>query len=133
MSKLLLKKFSAADETRTIPHGRIELVNAPGGVIGRVIFEPGWRWSKDVKPMAGTKSCEMAHSVYVLSGRSHVRMDDGEELEFGPGDYVFIPPGHDGWTVGDEPCVMLDMIGMAEYAKAARGATQPQQTGSHMP
>ncbi len=131
MSKLLVKKFSAADETRTIPHGRVELVNAPGGTIGRVIFEPGWKWSKDVKPIAGTKSCEMAHSVYVLSGRSHVRMDDGDEMEIGPGDYAYIPPGHDGWTVGNEACVMLDMIGMAEYAKAALGATR--QAGTHSP
>ncbi len=119
MPKLTMKKFSSADETRTFPHGRVELLNTTHGTIGRAIFEPGWRWSKDVRPIAGTRSCEMAHSIYVLSGRTRVRMDDGEELEFGPGDYAFIPPGHDGWTVGSEPCVALDMTGLAEYAKQA--------------
>lgn len=118
--KLHVKKFSAADETRTFPHGRVELIDVPGGTIGRVIFEPGWSWSNDVKPIANTKSCEMAHSIYVLSGRTRVRMDDGEELDLGPGDYAYIPPGHDGWTLGDEACVCLDLVGMAEYAKASR-------------
>jgi mannose-6-phosphate isomerase-like protein (cupin superfamily) len=121
MPRLVLKQFSSADETRTFPHGRVELLNASGGTIGRAIFEPGWRWSRDEKPIAGTQSCQMAHTLYVLSGRTHVRMDDGEEAELGPGDYAFIPPGHDGWTVGDEPCVALDMTGMSEYAKAAQG------------
>ncbi len=127
MSKLLVKKFSSADEVRTFPHGRIELLTVSGGTIGRAIFEPGWRWSNDVKPIAGTRSCEMAHSVYVLSGKTRVRMDDGEERDLGPGDYAFIPPGHDGWTVGNEPCVVLDLIGMAEYAKASPEArTAPE-------
>ncbi len=130
MSKVLVKRFSSADETRTFPHGRVELVHSTGGAIGRVIFEPGWRWSTDVKPIAGTRSCEMAHSVYVLSGRTHVRMDDGEEQELGPGDYAFIPPGHDGWTVGNEPCVMLDMIGMAEYAKASQDSAHASPAAS---
>ncbi len=123
MTKLQVKKFASADETRTFPHGRVELLNVPGGTLGRVIFEPGWRWSKDVKPIAGTKSCQIAHAVYVLSGRTHVRMDDGEERELGPGEYAFIPPGHDGWTVGDEPCVALDLLGMADYAKASASTT----------
>jgi mannose-6-phosphate isomerase-like protein (cupin superfamily) len=120
--KLQVKSFSAADETRTFPHGHVELLNVPDGIIGRAVFEPGWRWSNDVKPIANTASCQVAHSIYVLSGRTHVRMDDGEELELGPGDYAYIPPGHDGWTVGDEACVALDMVGMAQYAKASPGA-----------
>jgi mannose-6-phosphate isomerase-like protein (cupin superfamily) len=126
-TRLQTKRFSAADETRTFPHGRVELLNVPGGVIGRAVFEAGWSWSKDVKPIAKTESCEMAHSLYVLSGRTHVRMDDGEELDLGPGDYAFIPPGHDGWTVGDETCVCLDMAGMAEYAKPSADARTPAE------
>jgi hypothetical protein len=121
MATLNVKQFSSADETRTIPHGRIELLKVPGGPLGRAIFEPGWKWSNDVKPIVGTRSCEVTHSVYVLSGRMRVRMDDGEERELGPGDYAFIPPGHDAWTVGDAPCVSLDMMGMADYAKASAG------------
>lgn len=126
--KLHTKKFASPDETRTFPHGRVELLETPGGIIGRAIFEPGWRWSTDVKPIANTESCQVAHSIYVLSGRTHVRMSDGQELELGPGDYAFIPPGHDGWTVGDEACVALDLAGMAEYAKASPEARP--ETGS---
>jgi uncharacterized cupin superfamily protein len=70
-----------------------------------------------VKPKAGTDSCQAAHLAYILSGRQKVVMDDGSELEFGPGDVVAIPPGHDGFVVGDEPCVFLDFAGMEHYAE----------------
>jgi mannose-6-phosphate isomerase-like protein (cupin superfamily) len=119
MATFELKKFSSADETRTFPRGRIELLKVPGGPVARAIMEPGWKWSRDVKPLAGTESCEVTHSIYVLSGRMRVRMDDGQEREIGPGDYAFIPPGHDAWVIGNDACVSLDMMGMADYAKAS--------------
>jgi len=56
------------------------------------------------------------HVGYVLSGRQIVRMGDGTQLEIGPGDVVTIPAGHDGWTIGDEPCVVINTAGMATYA-----------------
>ena len=112
------KRFESADEVRPFAAlGRVEIVNIGGGVVGKATFEPGWRWSEHVKPIAGTDSCQAAHLGYVLSGRQAVRMDDGTELEYGPGDVVSIPPGHDAWVVGGEPCVVLDFAGMAEYAK----------------
>ena len=98
--------------------GQVEIVNLGDGVVGKATFEPGWRWSEHVKSIAGTDSCQAAHLGYVLSGRQKVIMDDGSELEFGPGDVVAIPPGHDGEVVGDEPCVVLDFAGAANYAKA---------------
>jgi EutQ-like cupin domain len=122
MAKMLLKKFSSADETRPFPHGRVDILKIGDGTVGRAVFEPGWKWSRDVQPIAGTKSCEASHSAYVLSGRMHVVMDDGEEGDFGPGDYLVIPPGHDAWTVGNETCVVLDFSGMEHYAQAGREA-----------
>ena len=83
----------------------------------RAIFEPGWKWSESVKPIAGTDSCQVAHMGYQISGRMKVRMDDGSEQEFGPGDAGVIPPGHDAWVVGDEPVVFIDFQGAALYAK----------------
>lgn len=113
------KDFGQADETRQFQgdKGRVELVNIGGGVVGKATFEPGWKWSEHVKPIAGTDSCQAAHLAYVVSGRQVVKMDDGTETEVGPGDLVHIPAGHDGWVVGDEPCVLIDFAGMANYAK----------------
>ena len=54
---------------------------------------------------------------YFVSGRMKVIMDDGEAMEFGPGDFAVMPPGHDAWTVGSEPCVVIDWQGFADYAK----------------
>jgi mannose-6-phosphate isomerase-like protein (cupin superfamily) len=88
-----------------------------GGPIGRATFQPGWQWSKHVKPIAKTDSCEAAHMGYFISGRMKIVMDDGEEMEFGPGDFMVAPPGHDAWIVGDEPCVVIDWQGFADYAK----------------
>ncbi|MGO9962591.1 MAG: cupin domain-containing protein [Acidimicrobiales bacterium] len=113
------KNFDTPEETRPFEDstGHVELVSLEGGVVGRATFMPGWRWSKHVKPIAKTDSCQAAHVGYVLSGRQALLMDDGTELEIGPGDVFSIPPGHDGWTIGDEPCIVLDFAGMADYAK----------------
>jgi quercetin dioxygenase-like cupin family protein len=116
-----MKKMSlnAPEEVRPFvgDTGRLELVNLEGGAVGRATFEPGWRWSEHVKPIAGTDSCQAAHLGYYVSGRMRVVMDDGEEEEFGPGDFAIIPPGHDAWIVGDEPCVVIDWQGFADYAR----------------
>jgi len=112
------KDFAKPDEVRTFPHGRIELLHVAGGTIGRLIVEPGWRWSKDVKPIAGTEWCEAPHFQYVVSGRLRARMTNGQEFEVGPGTVSYLPPGHDGWVVGDEPAVIVDWSGATDYAKA---------------
>ncbi len=85
------------EETRSLHKGKIELVDLGGVKVTRVIHEPGWRWSECVKPAIGTDSCQVGHLIHVTSGRIVVRMDDGSEAEFGPGDVGSIPPGHDAW------------------------------------
>ncbi len=118
MAGLERKSFDDADDTRSMSgKGKVEIVNIAGGVVGLATFEPGWKWSEHVKPIAGTDSCQASHVGYVISGRQAIRMDDGTELEIGPGDVVSIPAGHDGWTIGNEPCVVVDFAGMAAYAK----------------
>ena len=116
-----MKKMSlnSPEETRPFEDGKgkLELVNMQEGPVGRATFEPGWKWSEHVKPIAGTDSCQAPHLGYYVSGRMHVVMDDGEETEFGPGDFGIIPPGHDAWIVGDEACVVIDWQGFADYAK----------------
>ena len=103
----------------TMDTAGVELVDLNGHAVGRGTFEPGWRWSENVKPLAGTDSCQVDHIGYVLEGRMALRMDDGTEREFGPGDAFHMPPGHDAWIVGDEPCVVIDWQGFGNYAKPA--------------
>lgn len=119
MSGLMSKSFDTPDETRPFEGGtgQVEVIATPTGTVGRATFRPGWRWSEHVKPIAGTESCQAAHTGYFVSGRMRVVMDDGEETEFGPGDFGAIAPGHDAWIVGDEPCVVIDWQGFADYAK----------------
>ena len=116
----------AASETRNIakPHetrpfranGHMDVVTLGDFTLGRGVFEPGWRWSEDVKPIAGTDSCQVRHTGLCLSGQMTVKFDDGSEVNVGPGDVVLLEPGHDAWVVGDEACIMLD-TGVGAYAK----------------
>jgi len=119
MSALTRKSFEKPDEVRAFDGatGQLELINTDGGAVGRATFLPGWRWSVHVQPIAKTDSCQAAHTGYFVSGRMKVVMDDGEEMEYGPGDFATMGPGHDAWIIGDEPCVVIDWQGMADYAK----------------
>lgn len=110
------KNFAAPDERRTPPNTTMETVRFGDRSVMRVTYHPGWRWSNDLKPVVGTDRCEVNHFLYVLSGRIHVAMADGPEMDIGPGDVATIPAGHDGWVVGDEPCVVVDFGGAARPA-----------------
>jgi hypothetical protein len=117
MAGMQKQNMAQAGEVRTFEKGRLELVTMGGITFGRATLQPGWKWSTCVKPLAKTESCEAPHLQYQVSGRLHVRMDDGSEQEFGPGDVAQLPPGHDAWVVGDEPVVVIDISGMLDYAK----------------
>jgi hypothetical protein len=112
------KSFSSPSETREFPNGRAEILEMGGAEIGRLVLEPGWRWSNDVKPIAGTDSCEAPHFQYHVSGELAIRMDDGTELIARAGDLTSLPSGHDAWVIGDEPVVVVDFFGASNYAKA---------------
>ncbi|GGO88790.1 cupin [Wenjunlia tyrosinilytica] len=112
------KNLDKPDEQRDMPKGHMDVVEVGEVTFGRATFEPGWRWSESVKPIAGTDSCEFSHNGYVEKGHMHIRMDNGEEADLGPGDAFVATPGHDAWVVGDEKCVVYDFAGQsAEYAK----------------
>ena len=116
MSGLVTKSLDSPEEVREFPKGKLELVKLGDVTVGRGTFEPGWKWSDHVKPVAQTDSCEQPHLGYVVSGSMEVVMDDGQTEVAGPGDAVAIAPGHDAWIVGGEPCVILDFTGMTTYA-----------------
>jgi uncharacterized cupin superfamily protein len=113
-----VKRFDSPDETRPFEgKGQAEVVQLAGHTVAKGTFEAGWKWSENVKPIAGTDSCQAAHFGYVLSGSMLVHMDDGSESEIGPGDVFAIPPGHDAEVPGPEACVMVDFGEIGDYAK----------------
>jgi len=117
--KAVKKSIESPDETRPFPNGSgsMRVLDLGEHTLGYMQFRPGWRWSKDIGPAAGTASCQIDHYIYLVSGRMTVKMDDGSQLDFGPGDAAHIPPGHDAWIVGNQACVALDWTGAASYAK----------------
>jgi len=117
MAKAEMKRFDQADEIRTFPYGKLDLIKIGGATIGRATFEPGWRWSTSLQPLVKTKSCEAPHFQYHVAGTIMVEMDDGTKLECKAGDVSSLPSGHDAWVVGDEPAVVVDFQGMVDYAK----------------
>jgi Cupin len=103
-------------EVRTFPNGRFELCRLGGHVIGRARYQPGWRWSRDIGPQAGTRLCQEAHVGVVTAGQAGVRMADGREFLLRAGDAFVIPGGHDSWVVGDQPYESIHFTGAADYA-----------------
>lgn len=119
MAHMQRKSLDLPDETRTLPHGRTDIWNLGDFVVGRITFEPGWRWSTDVKPIAQTDWCEYHHLGLMLEGALHYITPEGLEMEVGPGMIYEILPGHDAWVVGDEAVVQFDFAGMRTFALPA--------------
>jgi quercetin dioxygenase-like cupin family protein len=117
VSRLEAKSHDTPDETRTPAKTRVEVVRLTGYTIGRFIFEPGWRWSECVKPVAGTDSCQVNHVGYAVEGQIVVRLQDGTEQMIQTGDSYTIPPGHDAWVVGDDRFVGIEVMSAEQYAK----------------
>ncbi len=110
------KSLERPDEVVSFEGVTTELVDLGDFTVGRMSSEPGWRWSKDMRPIVGGEWCQARHVGVVLSGRIGIDFPDGSSVEFGPGDVFDIPPGHDGYTVGDEPCVQLEWAGIRAWA-----------------
>lgn len=126
MPRLQRKSFATPDQVRKFPTGRCDVVTLDDTSVGRFVFQPGWRWSKDVQPVAGTKSCQFRHLGYVISGSLEVRMDDGTLLIIRAGEAYEIPPGHDAWVVGDEPWNSV------EFASAHTFGAPPETIGERI-
>ena len=113
-----VKSITAPEELRTFDGGRMEIVWVGGTTVVRATFEPGFRWSDVLGPKVGTKSCQLQHTGFVVSGRLCFAPDDeGDEVVVSPGDVFDVSPGHDTWVVGDEPAVILDFTGDDHLAK----------------
>jgi hypothetical protein len=109
-------EFDHPHEVRSGERFRSDIVNLSNGPVGRMTLQPGWRWSVDVQPTAGTDWCEAPHQQVIVAGHLHVLMSDGREMELGPGSVSSLPEGHDAWVVGDEPVVAVDWYGASTWA-----------------
>jgi hypothetical protein len=116
--KAEVASFGKPEEVRIFPKGHLDLIKIGGATVGRAVFEPGWKWSESLQPIAKTNSCEAPHFQYHVAGVLMVVMDDGTKLECHPGDVSLLPSGHDAWVVGNEPAIVVDFQGMIDYAKA---------------
>lgn len=121
MPRFQYKSFGSSDEVRTFPNGHAEVVMLDDSAVGRAVYQPGWRWSTDMKSIVGTSSCQLHHLGYSVSGTMHVVLDDGEALEIPPASVFEIPPGHDAWVVGNEPWVTVEWTSARTFGLAADG------------
>ena len=119
MPRLQRRSFLDSAETRRFPNGELRLVSLDDVVFGEFVLQPGWKWSEDIRPIAGTMQCQHRHVGFVVSGRLHIVMSDGATMDIGPGDTYEIPPGHDGWVVGDEPYHGIEFTGARTFASSA--------------
>src|SRR5665811_1391150 len=117
VARLQSKSIENPDEVRRTPFGHIDIFNLDDLVIGKMVFEPGWHWKEHVQPIAGTSLCQYHHVGICISGRLGNRLEDGTTNEIGPGMVYEIPPGHDGWVIGDEAFVAYDVAGVRSFAR----------------
>ena len=123
MLSTVLRRFEQPDETRLFEKGRFEVVRLGGLTIGRATYEPGWKWSVHVAPVAGAPLCGVEHVGLVLSGRAVAAFEDGSLVELAPGHLFYIPPtSHDSWVLGTDPYVSLHFLGAAHYSTSGAGA-----------
>ena len=106
MASVVKKNFSTPDDTMKPAKAEVQVCNIGDVAAAKLTLQPGWSWSECIKPSVGGDSCQKRHIGTVISGSMGVKHDDGTEQVFTAGDVYLIEPGHDGWTVGDEPCVV---------------------------
>ena len=124
MPRLQSRSFASSDQQRTMPKGHAALVTLDDVTVGYARWEPGWRWSTDLRPIAGTATCELRHLGYSVSGTLHVEASDGQTLDIGPGSVYEIPPDHDAWVLGDAPWETI------EWTSARAVGIEPDDPGN---
>ena len=111
MGAIRRTSFEEPGGLRELPLLTVSLARIGSHTVGRGVAQPGWHWAEHLAPTMQADSCTVHHVQVLLSGRFAVRMDDGEEMSFEPGDVMDVPPGHDAWVIGAEPAVLVDFAG----------------------
>jgi class 3 adenylate cyclase len=121
VSGLRIKNVNSPDSVLEDPLMRADAVEVGDFTVYREVDQPGWRWSTHHRDLVGTEWCEARHVGMVISGRFGVLLRDGTTGEIGPEDVFEIPPGHDAWTIGDEPCVVIEWTGFRAWSPPTPG------------
>ena len=116
MADIIRGNFDTPDEIIEFPKVVSKLVELGDLTVALITTEPGWRWSEHIRPKVGGEWCQARHIGVILSGRLGTDFSDGTTMVFGPNEVFDIPPGHDGYTVGDEPCVQVEWSGIRAWA-----------------
>ena len=119
MASFTVKNLGSPEDRIRMPGAEADLVTLGDVTVGREVDAPGWRWSVDMRPIVGGEWCESRHVGVVLSGRSGFLLRDGSTFEVGPDDVFDVPPGHDSWTIGDDPAVFLEWSGLRSWVNSA--------------
>ena len=126
MAEVIRKSLHEPEQIVEFPNLRLELVTIGDVTVAHMVNQPGWRWSTDVRPKVGGEWCQVRHVGVIISGSLGVEFPDGSSVVFKPGDVFDIPPGHDGYTVGDEPIVQIEWTGVRAWAAYGTGLQQPR-------
>ena len=121
MAEAVSKSFDRPDEVVDFPNIRTSIVELGDLTVGRQVSQPGWRWSEHVRPTVGGAWCQARHIGFVVSGRFGIELPDGARYQFDEGDVFDIPPGHDGFTIGDQPCEIVEWTGIRTFTGFATG------------
>jgi class 3 adenylate cyclase len=116
MAERRVKSLEKPDEILEFPKLTVRVVELGDITVGHFVNEPGWSWAECMRPTVGGDWCQARHLGMVLSGRLGVQFEDGTGFEVGPQEVFDIPPGHNGWVIGDEPVVQIEWAGIRAFA-----------------
>ena len=120
------KNLGSPDATVRYPGATQEMVELGDLTVAHSVLDPGWRWSRDVRPTVGGEWCRARHIGTVLSGAFAVEFPDGTRTELRAGDVYDIPPGHDGYTLGETPCTLIEWAGIRAFSGFRAGVSGRQ-------
>ena len=108
MPRLQFKRFTNPDQEREFPLGSAQVVTLDDATIGLASWDPGWRWTTHLAPIAGTALVPGPPPRLRDLGQAPRR--DGRRTERRDPRRVRLrdPSGHDASVVGDKPFVTLE-------------------------
>jgi hypothetical protein len=113
--------FDNPDESREAKNAKVDIVSTPYGTVARMVLTPGWTWESSIKPIVGTDSCQAKHLGAVISGQIRIIPDDGEPMEYGPGDIYMLMPGHHAEVMGDDNFIAYEFESSTAESYATAG------------